>query len=140
MWRGRLAAVEVSLSALDLLELLEGAARVALLRGADRLVLGADLLLLEADLLLLHADLLLLQAPALGVVPGAPILILGALIAVLDALDGFPDALLFAPALGRGAPCSANNETETDQDEDHHTKISVRHVSSLSDLIGMHGQ
>jgi hypothetical protein len=139
MWRGRSAAVKVSLSALDLLELLEGAARVALLRGADRLVLGADLLLLGADLLLLGADLLLLQAPALGVVPGATILVLGALRAVLDALDGLPDTLLFAPALGRGAPWHAENETETDHDEDRQPKKNVRHVISLSDWVCVHG-
>src|SRR5512147_1081155 len=104
-------SVKPPLAPLDFLELLEGAARVALpLRRADRLVLGADFLLLGADLLLLHADLLLLQAPALGVVPCTSILILGTLRAVLDALDGLPDTLLLAPALGRGAPGGAKNE------------------------------
>jgi len=121
-------SVKTSLAPLDFLELLEGATRLALLRGADRLVLGADLLLLGADLLLLHADLLLLQAPALGVVPCASILILGTLRAVLGALDGLPDTLLLAPVLGRGAPGGAKNETETDYDEDRQPKISVRHV------------
>ncbi len=106
-------SVKTSLAPLDFLELLEGATRLALLRGTDRLVLGADLLLLGADLLLLHADLLLLQAPALGIVPGASVLILGALRAVLDALDGLPDTLLLAPALGRGAIGGAKNETGT---------------------------
>ena len=66
-------SVKPALSLFDFLELLEGAARFALLRGTDRLVLGADLLLLGADLLLLHADLLMLQAPALGVVLGTSI-------------------------------------------------------------------
>jgi hypothetical protein len=122
-------SVKTSLAPLDFLELLEGAARVALpLRGADRLVLAADLLLLGADLLLLHADLLLLQAPALGVVPGASVLVLSALRAGLDALDGLPDTLLLAPALGRGAPGGARNEAETDHDEDRQPKKSVRHV------------
>jgi len=123
-------AVKPSLAPLDFLELLEGAARVALpLRGADCLVLAADLLLLGADLLLLYADLLLLQAPALGVVPCASILILGTLRTVLDALDGLPDTLLFAPALGRGAPRGARNETETDHDEERQPKKNVRHDS-----------
>lgn len=93
------AAVKVSLTALDLLQLLEGAARVAL-RGTHRLILRADPLLLKANLALLHADLLSLEAPALRVVPGAAVLVLGALVSVLDALDRFPDALLPASALG----------------------------------------
>ena len=131
------SAVKPALAPLDFLKLLEGAARVALpLRGTDRLVLCADPLLLEADLLLLHADLLLLQAPALGVVSGTSILILGTLRAVLDALDGLPDALLLAPALGKGAARGGNDETENPRKNQQTETIHKRHKLSFHISVG----
>lgn len=111
--KGRSASVEIPLAALDVLQLLKRTARISL-RGAHRLVLGADLLLLDADLLLLHADLLGLETPSLAVVPGATVLVPAAVAAILDALDRLPDAMLTAPALGRGARRRTENETESD--------------------------
>jgi hypothetical protein len=124
-------SVEPALSLFDFLELLECAARLALLRGTDRLVLGADLLVLGADLLLLHADLLLLQAPALGVVSGASILVLGTLRVVLDTLDGLSHALLFAPALGQDGARQGQHEDEDPQSTDDETTMRRCHKFSF---------